>query len=112
MDVDEAFRVLGIYNKNISSDELREVYQVKLNQNKGYFNKKKAEQIRLANQIVRNYRQSQNWIGSTHGSFKNTQNIVSDISARPGKDSMEKKRDFWRNLAIALFVLLIIICFF
>ncbi len=105
MDVDEAFRVLGIYNQNISSDELREIYQIKLNQNSGYFRKKEAEKIRLANQIVRNFRQTQNWVGSSHGSYKNTQNKVSGISASKCKDPMEKKRNFWRALCIVFMVL-------
>ena len=85
MTIDDAFKVLGIRNKNISSDELQEIYKVRLSQCSGFNKKKSEQQVRLAHQIVRNFRCAEDWKGAS-GSGMTSPNISNISDMRPKSD--------------------------
>lgn len=64
MTLEEAYKTLGIQNHFVSSDDLREYYEVKLSQVHGFNKEKQIKKIKLANQMIRNYRGVNNWVGS------------------------------------------------
>lgn len=105
MDINEAYKILGIYDRSISSDELREVYKIRLSQCSGINKKRNMRNIKLANQIVRNYRCSESWKGSKPVSSNRTS--VTHIPAKTKRNSSL----FWKILSIVLFIIILIICF-
>lgn len=92
MVLEEAYKILGINNKYVSSDDLREYYQIKLNQVHGANKEEQIRKINSAHQIIRNYRCSENWVGSRKYSSPN------DVST-----SDEPKRKFGFHSVISVF---------
>ena len=78
MVLEEAYKILGINNKYVSSDDLREYYQIKLNQVHGANKEEQIRKINSAHQIIRNYRCSENWVGGRKYSSPN-ENLVPDV---------------------------------
>lgn len=81
MTLEEAYKTLGIQNHYVSSDDLREYYEIKLSQVHGFNKEKQVQKIKLAHQMIRNYRCSNDWVGSRKYSSPNEISI-SDVSKR------------------------------
>lgn len=64
MTLEEAYKILGINYKNVSSDDLREYYQIRLKQVHGFNKDEQIRKITSAHQMIRNYRCSEDWVGS------------------------------------------------
>lgn len=111
MNLEEAYKILGINNKNVSSDDLREYYQIRLKQVHGFNKDEQIRKIKSAHQIIRNYRCSEDWVGSHSYYYKNS--TVSEPV--PVKKSLGSRLLSLLNLFLKvcgiLFILLIIYSF-
>lgn len=82
MVLEEAYKILGINNKYVSSDDLREYYQIKLKQVHGANKEEQIRKINSAHQIIRNYRCSENWVGSHSTSYPTNARASEPISVK------------------------------
>ena len=99
MTLEEAYKTLGIQNHNVSSDDLREYYEIKLSQVHGFNKEKQTQKIKLAHQMIRNYRCSENWVGSRKYSSPN------DIST---SDEPKRKSGFHSVISVFKTVCMIV----
>lgn len=118
MTLDEAYKTLGIHNENVSSDDLREYYNVKLSQVHGFNKEKQIQKIKLAHQMIRNYRCSNNWVGSSSyasSGYTSSGSLYSTLKQPEGKGRLHSILSFVRFALMfcgVIFIFLIICVIF
>lgn len=110
MTIDEAFEILNINDENISSDELRAKFNNKMQRcENNPFLRNYTKKIRLANQMVRNYRESQNWSGTIPPNWNRSSNMA--FNSEKSYRIMQKKESllvrFIKGIAKLFFIMLV-----
>lgn len=99
MRIEDAYNLLGVYHRNISEDDLREIYRIKLSKCRS---DRERKQINLAYQMIRNFRSADHW--GTFGSDSDVITYKKDTADNYGGAYKYKKsqkagaNSFWYSL--------------
>lgn len=108
MTLEEAYKTLGIQNHYVSSDDLREYYEIKLSQVHGFNKEKQVQKIKLAHQMIRNYRCSNDWVGSRKYSSPND---VSTLEAPKQQSGFHSVISVFKTICMIVGFIVIAGCF-